>query len=140
MRIKHPALRGSHDLARRMEALLSAVPGIRAVSTSSITAAVLIEYDAAMWRDAAGTRLLWAALCSLFPENCFPSGFTLCACELQKYPSLRQSVIDAFQSAPGVTDLSYDGNAGVLSIKIDAQQFALEPVLRTLTQQVARAV
>lgn len=44
IRIRHPLLQRNTDLARRMESVLSAIPGVASVSASSLTGSVLILY------------------------------------------------------------------------------------------------
>jgi hypothetical protein len=139
LRIKNRALRQKSDLAYRIESGLRNAIGIRTAKVNWLTASLLVEYDAAAWRNPEGTRQFWSALCNLFPDKCNAEGCAIPVGRLSNFAAVRDAVIAAFEAAPGVTEVRHEPASQTLRIEFDPQRFALEPVLRSLTARVARS-
>jgi hypothetical protein len=139
VRLKNRALRESRDFATRVEATLRDVIGIRTVKASRISATLLVEFDASAWRDPEATRILWMALCTLFPEICSARECVIPVGDLANRAAARDAVLCAVETVAGITDVRYESESQALCVQFDPQRFALEPVLRLLSERVARS-
>jgi hypothetical protein len=137
VRFKCRALRESRDLATRVEETLRGAIGIRTVKASRMTATLVVEFDASAWRDPEGTRIFWTALCTLFPGSCTLRECLIPVGDLGNRPAVRGAVVDALEAMEGVTDVRYELASQAVRVQFDPQRFALEPVLRSLTERVA---
>jgi copper chaperone CopZ len=139
VRLKNRALRESQDLATRVEETLRGVIGIRNVKASRMTATLVVEFDASAWRDPEATRIFWTALCTLFPGSCTARECLIPVGDSGNRPAVRDAVVNALETMEGVTDVRYESASQVVRVQFDPQRFALEPVLRSLTERVARS-
>lgn len=69
VRIKVDELKGAEALAKRVEAELAEVPGIKTVEANGLSGSVLVKYDRKTIRSPSSAQQLGAALARLFPNR-----------------------------------------------------------------------
>lgn len=133
VRLKASQLRMDPDLATRLQALFSGVPGIRSARVNQRTGSLVVEYARTAFGEPTERVAFWAAVAQLLPGRLDTGVLSICIPWLTNNVAWSKALEQSLRKMSAVHQIDVNNTTGDIEVRFDPAGLSPVTVVDTLS-------